>query len=58
MEISNWRLEVCIYILGPIGATCVDGVWSPEERPTCQPEQHPKLEYMYRGKRDVSIVDP
>ncbi|XP_050520065.1 sushi, von Willebrand factor type A, EGF and pentraxin domain-containing protein 1 isoform X2 [Daktulosphaira vitifoliae] len=28
---------------GPVGATCIDGKWSPEVLPKCVPSNHPKL---------------
>jgi len=43
---------------GTYGATCVDGVWSPEERPTCRADSHPILHQDLRGKRSVdNVVD-
>ncbi|XP_064649036.1 sushi, von Willebrand factor type A, EGF and pentraxin domain-containing protein 1-like isoform X2 [Lineus longissimus] len=30
--------------VGPTGATCVDGVWSPDIKPECVEEKHPVLE--------------
>ena len=37
--------------VGPAGATCVDGQWSPESKPQCEPKQHPRPLYIYRGRR-------
>ena len=28
-----------------MGATCVDGAWSPSIIPTCLPRNHPKIKY-------------
>jgi CUB/sushi domain-containing protein len=38
---------------GPVGATCVDGSWSPPHKPKCLPKQHPHqyYRYMFRGRR-------
>ena len=38
---------------GPIGATCIDGRWSPDERPKCIPGKHPDNLYIFRGKRSL-----
>ena len=40
--------------IGPAAATCVDGQWSPRQLPKCVPEQHPKLLYLFRGKRSIN----
>ncbi len=39
--------------IGPYGATCVDGVWSPKDLPECVPGKHPGKVYIFRGKRSV-----
>ncbi len=39
---------------GPKGATCIDGRWSPDEKPTCIPGKHPENLYIFRGKRSLS----
>ena len=45
--------------VGPQGATCVDGKWSPpkEEKPQCIPGKHPKLLQIFRGRRSVQSED-
>lgn len=35
-------------LLGPSGATCVDGQWSPEERPICKRSSHPALQKLWK----------
>ena len=40
--------------VGPMAATCVDGLWSPKMKPFCVLGQHPKMLYIFRGKRDVA----
>lgn len=45
------------YILsekGPVGATCVAGLWRPIEMPKCTFGQHPRLRYN-RRKRDAEL---
>lgn len=47
------------YILserGPVGATCVAGLWRPTELPKCLPGLHPRLRWT-RRKRDTSKID-
>ena len=39
--------------VGPQAATCVDGQWSPDSKPYCVPGQHPRLMYIFRGKRSL-----
>lgn len=39
---------------GPVGATCVGGVWRPTELPECLPGLHPRLRWS-RRKRDVKM---
>lgn len=44
------------YILsekGPVGATCVGGLWRPTELPECSPALHPRLRYQRRRRRDT-----
>lgn len=44
------------YILsekGPVGATCVGGLWRPTELPECLPALHPRLRYQRRRRRDT-----
>lgn len=46
------------YILserGPVGATCVAGLWRPTELPKCLPGLHPRLRWT-RRKRDAQKV--
>lgn len=46
------------YILserGPVGATCVAGLWRPTELPKCLPGLHPRLRWT-RRKRDTSKI--
>ena|SRR6218665_1197180 len=38
-------------LVGPAAATCVDGQWSPENKPICVQKQHPRPLYIYRGRR-------
>lgn len=38
-------------LVGPAAATCVDGQWSPENKPLCVQKQHPRPLYIYRGRR-------
>ncbi|XP_035217316.1 sushi, von Willebrand factor type A, EGF and pentraxin domain-containing protein 1-like isoform X3 [Stegodyphus dumicola] len=42
---------------GPPGATCVDGRWSPEEKPKCVRGSHPQVRWdrSVREKREVAI---
>ena len=40
--------------IGPAAATCVDGEWSPANKPECVPKQHPRPLYIYRGRRDIA----
>lgn len=45
------------YILserGPVGATCVGGLWRPTELPECLPGLHPRLRWS-RRKRDIRL---
>ncbi|GAB1599432.1 hypothetical protein Ahia01_000220400, partial [Argonauta hians] len=35
-------------LLGPSGATCVDGQWSPEDRPLCKHSSHPALQKLWK----------
>ncbi|XP_029641001.1 sushi, von Willebrand factor type A, EGF and pentraxin domain-containing protein 1-like isoform X2 [Octopus sinensis] len=35
-------------LLGPTGATCVDGQWSPEDRPLCKQSSHPALQKLWK----------
>lgn len=45
------------YILserGPVGATCVGGLWRPTELPECLPGLHPRLRWA-RKKRNVGL---
>ena len=47
-------LVTCRYKrVGPHAATCVDGQWSPDSKPYCVPVQHPRLLYIFRGKRSL-----
>ena len=41
---------------GHEAATCVNGEWSPKGLPTCDPGQHPKILYIFRGKRSVKSI--
>lgn len=44
------------YILsekGPVGATCVGGLWRPRELPECLPALHPRLRWNRRRKRQA-----
>lgn len=46
------------YILnerGPVGATCVAGLWRPTELPKCLPGLHPRLRWT-RRKRDTNKI--
>ncbi len=45
--------------IGPRGATCVDGQWSPPKPPVCSPGKHPGKVYIFRGKRsaDSQVID-
>lgn len=48
------------YILserGPVGATCVGGLWRPRELPECSPAIHPRLRWN-RRKREAADVTP
>lgn len=42
---------------GPPGATCVDGRWSPQEKPKCIRGSHPQVRWdrSVREKREVAI---
>ncbi|KAK2168007.1 hypothetical protein LSH36_21g02014 [Paralvinella palmiformis] len=39
--------------VGPAAATCVGGKWSPPKLPKCIQKHHPKILYIFRGKRSV-----
>lgn len=40
---------------GPPGATCIDGKWSPSDKPRCVDEFHPKMvQWKRRRKRSAS----
>ena len=41
---------------GPQAATCVDGIWSPYVNTECVQGKYPKLMYIFRGKRDTSLM--
>ena len=41
--------------VGPTAATCIDGSWSPPVDTHCTLGQHPKLQYLYRGKRQAEL---
>lgn len=40
---------------GPVGATCVGGLWRPTELPSCLPGLHPRLRWT-RRKRDLKTA--
>ncbi|KXJ69876.1 hypothetical protein RP20_CCG025560 [Aedes albopictus] len=40
--------------VGPPGATCIGGKWSPRELPTCIPGQHPRLRWN-RRRRSIDL---
>lgn len=40
--------------IGPPGATCIGGKWSPKELPTCIPGQHPRLRWN-RRRRSIDL---
>ena len=44
--------------IGPPAATCVDGEWSPPELPECRLKKHPRMLYIFRGRRDISQWRP
>jgi hypothetical protein len=44
--------------VGAMGATCVDGAWSPAISTQCVPGKYPKLMYIFRGKRDTELQLP
>lgn len=44
-------------MVGPPAATCVDGQWSPDNKPYCAPGQHPRMLYIFRGKRSINETD-
>lgn len=49
------------YILtekGPVGATCVGGLWRPRELPECLPALHPRLRWNRRRRRQASQIQP
>ena len=41
--------------VGPMAATCVDGNWSPDVKAACEAGKHPKLMYIFRGRRSVDV---
>lgn len=49
------------YILtekGPVGATCVGGLWRPMELPECLPALHPRLRWTRRRRRQTPQIKP
>ena len=40
--------------MGPAAATCVGGKWSPSTLPRCIRKRHPRILYLFRGKRDLT----
>merc|ERR1719244_187171 len=40
----------------PMGATCLDGRWSPDFIPTCQRENHPAIKWLDK-RRKRSVMD-
>jgi hypothetical protein len=42
--------------VGPAAATCVGGEWSPPNRPSCVPKQHPPVMYIFRGRRQATAA--
>lgn len=55
-ERIEYRCDKGYKLVGPVAATCVDGNWSPTVRTRCVLGQHPKMLYIFRGKRDVGNV--
>lgn len=53
-EKIEYRCSKYYTLVGPLGATCVNGSWSPAKKPVCIPKQHLQIEpehLLTRGRR-------